>query len=116
MVEPEGIEAGDALPQDSSSDRALVVRLTGIEKSFFGAIANDKVDLDLLEGEIHALLGENGAGKTTLCSILAGLYRPDAGDIEVDGVPRHFHSPRDALAAGIGMVYQHFRLVDGFTV
>jgi len=97
-------------------DSAVVVRLTGITKSFFGTTANDGVDLDLLAGEIHALLGENGAGKTTLCSVLAGLYRPDAGRIEVDGVAQDFHSPRDALAVGVGMVYQHFRLVDGFTV
>ena len=93
-----------------------VVELRGIGKSFYRVAANDDVDLDLRSGEVHALLGENGAGKTTLCSILAGLYRPDAGELLVDGAPRQFHSPRDALAAGIGMVYQHFRLVDTFTV
>jgi ABC-type uncharacterized transport system ATPase subunit len=92
------------------------VALRGIRKSFFGVLANDNVDLNLRWGEVHALLGENGAGKSTLCSVLAGLYRPDAGEIHVDGQPRTFHSPRDALAAGIGMVYQHFRLVDSFTV
>jgi general nucleoside transport system ATP-binding protein len=92
------------------------VQLQGIQKSFFGTPANDNIDVDLTWGEVHSLLGENGAGKTTLCSVLAGLYRPDAGSISIDGVPRSFHSPRDALAAGIGMVYQHFRLVDRFTV
>jgi simple sugar transport system ATP-binding protein len=116
LVERGEIETANPVPGGSRDDHAIAVRLTGIEKAFFGATANDRVDLDLFEGEIHALLGENGAGKTTLCSILAGLYRPDAGFIEVDGVAREFHSPRDALAAGIGMVYQHFRLVDGFTV
>ena len=65
---------------------------------------------------MHALLGENGAGKSTLMSILAGLYRPDAGAIAIDGRPVQFRSPRDAIAHGIGMVYQHFMLVDPFTV
>jgi simple sugar transport system ATP-binding protein len=116
LVEREAIHPAEAIPRGEPGDHDVAIRLTGIEKAFFGATANDKVDLDLFGGEIHALLGENGAGKTTLCSILAGLYRPDAGSIEVDGVAREFHSPRDALAAGIGMVYQHFRLVDGFTV
>jgi ABC-type uncharacterized transport system ATPase subunit len=94
----------------------LVAELRGIFKSFFGVAANDGIDLDLRRGEVHALLGENGAGKSTLCSILAGLYRPDAGEILIDGGPHSFHSPRDALAVGVGMVYQHFRLVDTFTV
>jgi simple sugar transport system ATP-binding protein len=79
-------------------------------------VANDAVDLDLRSGEVHALLGENGAGKSTLCSILAGLYRQDSGAIVIDGQIHSFHSPRDALAVGVGMVYQHFRLVDPFTV
>jgi simple sugar transport system ATP-binding protein len=92
------------------------VELQGIHKSFYGQLANEDVDLDLPWGEVHALLGENGAGKSTLCSVLAGLYRPDAGRILIDGVEHHFASPRDALDARIGMVYQHFRLVDTFTV
>jgi general nucleoside transport system ATP-binding protein len=92
------------------------VALRGISKTFFGLAANANVDFDLRRGEVHALLGENGAGKSTLCSILAGLYRPDAGEILVDAAPRRFRSPQDALAAGIGMVYQHYRLVDAFTV
>jgi general nucleoside transport system ATP-binding protein len=91
-------------------------QLRRLSKSFFGSPANAEIDLDLFTGEVHALLGENGAGKSTLCSILAGLYRPDSGQVIVKGVTCTFHSPRDALAAGIGMVYQHFRLVRRFTV
>ncbi len=87
-----------------------------ITKSFYGVAANDRVDFDLRWGEIHALLGENGAGKSTLCSVLAGLYHPDRGEIQLDGQPVELGSPHDALGAGVGMVYQHFRLVDRFTV
>ena len=92
------------------------VRLDRITKHFFDVVANDNVDLAVRSGEIHALLGENGAGKSTVCSILAGLYHPDSGDVRVDGELTHFASPSDALEAGIGMVYQHFRLVDELTV
>ncbi len=90
--------------------------MRGINKSFYGVKANDDVDFDLGVGEVHALLGENGAGKSTMCSVLAGLYRPDSGEILLDGEPVAFGSPKDALAAGVGMVYQHFRLVMNFTV
>ncbi len=79
-------------------------------------LANDHVDFEAAEGEVHALLGENGAGKTTLSNILTGLYRPDEGEIVLAGKPVAFHSPRDALDAGIAMVHQHFRLVSPFTV
>ena len=92
------------------------VRLDRITKHFFDVVANDNVDLAVRKGEIHALLGENGAGKSTACSILAGLYHPDSGTLRVDGEPRRFASPSDALEAGIGMVYQHFRLVDELSV
>jgi len=88
----------------------------GIVKSFPGVLANDHVDLDLRQGEIHALLGENGAGKSTLMNVLAGLYRPDEGVVRVDGRAVDFRSPRDAIAAGIGMVHQHFTLVPSQTV
>ena len=88
----------------------------GIVKAFPGIVANDEVDFDLRSGEIHALLGENGAGKSTLMNILAGLYRPDAGEILLDGTPVAFRSPRDAIAAGLGMVHQHFTLVPSQTV
>ncbi len=92
------------------------VRLRGITKRFPGVTANDGVDFEAAEGEVHALLGENGAGKTTLSNILTGLYRPDEGEIELYGKPVQFNSPRDALDAGVSMVHQHFRLVRAFTV
>src|SRR5581483_10024987 len=79
-------------------------------------VANDGVDFEAAEGEVHALLGENGAGKSTLSNILTGLYRPDDGQIHLYGRPVAFTSPREALDAGIGMVHQHFRLVPPFTV
>jgi simple sugar transport system ATP-binding protein len=90
--------------------------MLGITKRFPGVVANDRVDFEAAAGEVHALLGENGAGKSTLSHILTGLYRPDAGEIELYGRPVRFHSPRDAIDARIGMVHQHFRLVEPFTV
>ena len=94
----------------------LAIELRGIDKTFYGVHANEAVDFQLKAGEIHALLGENGAGKSTLCSVLAGLYRPDGGEMLVAGEPIVFRTPKEALAAGIGMVYQHFRLVPNLTV
>jgi ABC-type uncharacterized transport system ATPase subunit len=88
----------------------------GVTKVFDGTTANDGVDFVARCGEVHALLGENGAGKTTLISILCGQYRPDGGEIEVAGVKRRFHSPRDALRAGIGVVHQDLRQVARFSV
>src|SRR5687768_16900679 len=93
-----------------------LVELQGITKTFPGVVANAGIDLALDPGEVLALLGENGAGKSTLMSCLAGLYHPDAGTILIDGRPAAFRSPRDAIARGIGMVHQHFRLIDAFTV
>ena len=92
------------------------LEVRSITKSFYGVAAIDSVDFDLRGGEIHGLLGENGAGKSTLCSVLSGLYRPDSGAVSIDGDELQFRSPQDAASAGIGMVYQHFRLVDSFTV
>jgi general nucleoside transport system ATP-binding protein len=92
------------------------VEMRGITKRFPGVVANDCVDLDLDLGEIHGLLGENGAGKTTLMNILFGLYQQDAGEIKIDGVEVTIDSPSDAIALGIGMVHQHFKLVSPFTV
>ncbi|HBY92493.1 MAG TPA: heme ABC transporter ATP-binding protein [Chloroflexi bacterium] len=90
--------------------------MRGIVKRFPGVLANDHVDFDLLPGEIHVLLGENGAGKTTLMNILYGLYRPEAGEVWLRGQPVHFRSAFDAIAHGLGMVHQHFMLVNTFTV
>jgi len=90
--------------------------MRGITKQFPGVVANDGVDFEAAPGEVHALLGENGAGKSTLSNILTGLYRPDAGEISLHGERVEFHSPRDALDAGVSMVHQHFRLVERFSV
>jgi simple sugar transport system ATP-binding protein len=94
----------------------LVLEMRGIVKEFPGIVANDRVDLDLRRGEVHALLGENGAGKSTLMNILYGLYRPDGGEILLNGKQVVFHSPGDAIRAGIGMVHQHFMLIPVMTV
>jgi len=93
-----------------------VVSLNGVTKRFGKIVANDSITLDVYPGRIKALLGENGAGKSTMMSMLAGRYRPDEGTIEVDGNPVKFSSSKDAITAGIGMVYQHFMLVDSMTV
>lgn len=94
----------------------IVLQLRGISKSFSGLVANDKVDFDLKEGEVHALLGENGAGKTTLMNILYGIYKPDEGEIIVYGKKIDIVSPRIAIKHGIGMIQQHFSLVPSFSV
>jgi general nucleoside transport system ATP-binding protein len=93
-----------------------LVRLCGITKCFPGVIACDHVDLDVYSGEIQALLGENGAGKTTLMQIRYGLYRPDAGEIWIDGKRMVMRSPKEAIRAGIGMVFQDFTLIPSLTV
>jgi simple sugar transport system ATP-binding protein len=90
----------------------LAVHLRGITKRFGGVLANDAVDLRVVAGTVHGLVGENGAGKSTLMSILYGFYRADAGQIEVAGQPVQIHRPDDAISLGIGMVHQHFMLVD----
>jgi ABC-type uncharacterized transport system ATPase subunit len=92
------------------------LELRGITKTFGSVAANSAIDLTVEPGEIHCLLGENGAGKSTLMNILYGLLTPDSGEIVVDGETREFTSPGDAIAAGIGMVHQHFMLVPVFTV
>ncbi|HKY25388.1 MAG TPA: ABC transporter ATP-binding protein [Gaiella sp.] len=100
----------------AAAQAAAAVAMRGITKRFPGVVANDGVDFEAAVGEVHALLGENGAGKSTLSNILTGLYHPDAGELHVRGQPVAFGSPRDALDVGIGMVHQHFRLVEPFTV
>ena len=94
----------------------MELELSGITKQFPGVLANDNVNLRVAEGEIVALLGENGAGKSTLMNILYGLYTPTSGSVLIDGEEQHFEGPGDAIAAGIGMVHQHFMLVPVFTV
>jgi len=94
----------------------LSLQLRGITKRFGSLVANDGIDLEVRPGEIHCLLGENGAGKSTLMNILYGLYQPDEGQILLDGRELTINGPRDAIAAGIGMVHQHFMLVPVFTV
>ena len=97
-------------------DATPVLELRGITKQFPGVLANDRVDLDLQRGEIHGLLGENGAGKSTLMNILYGLYRPDEGEILIQGLRVSFSSAKEAIGAGIGMVHQHFMLIPVMTV
>jgi len=98
------------------ADTPLAVRMRGIVKRFDETLALDGVDFELRPGEIHALLGENGAGKSTLMHVLSGLYQADGGSIEIGDQPVRFRSARDAAAAGIGMVHQHFALVENLTV
>ncbi len=98
------------------SEHETHLEVRSLTKSFYGVRAIDSVDFDLKGGEIHGLLGENGAGKSTLCSVLSGLYRPDSGTVAMNGEEVQFRSPQESARHGIGMVYQHFRLVDSFTV
>ena len=93
-----------------------VIEMLHITKEFPGIKANDDITLQLRRGEIHALLGENGAGKSTLMSVLFGLYQPEEGVIKKDGKVVEINDPNDANALGIGMVHQHFKLVECFTV
>jgi simple sugar transport system ATP-binding protein len=102
--------------ENSGKEYNNVVSMRGVSKRFPGVIANDQVDFDLRQGEVHALLGENGAGKSTLMNVLAGLYRADGGTVTVHGKRVNFGSPREAIEAGIGMVHQHFMLVPSQSV
>jgi len=102
--------------ENSTNGYKNVVTMSGVTKRFPGVLANDQVDFDLRQGEVHALLGENGAGKSTLMNVLAGLYRADGGTVTVKGNPAKFGSPREAIDAGIGMVHQHFMLVPSQSV
>ena len=93
-----------------------LLEMKGITKRFPGVIANRDVNFDLVSGEVHALLGENGAGKSTLMKILFGIYKPDSGEVFLDGKPLEVNSPSSAIAAGIGMIHQHFMLVPSLSV
>ena len=98
------------------SGETPVLEARGLTKRFPGILANDRVDLRLYRGEVLGLLGENGAGKSTLMNMIYGLYAPDEGEILIDGEVVHIQDPKDAIHRGIGMVHQHFQLVDVFTV
>ncbi len=103
------------MTKNRDDKKQLLIDMRDIVKRFPGVLANDGANLTLRQGEVHAVLGENGAGKSTLMNILSGLYRPDSGEIYVAGERKEFSSARDALLAGIGMVHQHFCLVDIFS-
>jgi simple sugar transport system ATP-binding protein len=122
---PHNPQTGSEAPPPSPGDvtaatitplAAPALEMRGITKVFPGVRANDRIDLDVRPGEIHALLGENGAGKTTLMNVLYGLLAPDSGEILLDGQPVQISGPSDAIARGIGMVHQHFMLVPVFSV
>ena len=91
------------------------IELRHITKTFGSVVANSDISLTVRRGEILSLLGENGSGKTTLMNMIAGIYYPDGGELLVDGKPAEIRSPKDAYALGIGMVHQHFKLIDVFT-
>ena len=108
MIEPNTLPSGQK--------RIDSLEMRGITKRFPGVLANDRVDFDVKFGEVHALLGENGAGKSTLMKILYGMYHPDEGEILLNGKPVTITSPTDAINLGIGMIHQHFMLVQTLTV
>ena len=101
---------------ESGVASSIAIELRDIVKRFPGVVANDGVNLTVRTGTIHAIVGENGAGKSTLMKTLYGAHQPDEGTVTVNGVQQHFRSPRDAIAVGIGMVFQHFQLADNLTV
>lgn len=117
IVSNEPVTGGEpSEPPKAVHHGAPAVRLEGITKRFPGVVANKDIALTVDKGTVHAIVGENGAGKSTLMKILYGVQQPDEGTIEVDGQVRQLRSPSDAIAAGIGMVFQHFQLADNLTV
>ena len=111
----EATEVTGGGPEEARS-RPSAIECRGVTRRYAGVMANDHIDLQVAEGEIHALVGENGAGKSTLMKMLYGMEQPDGGEILVRGEPQHIDSPRKAIELRIGMVHQHFMLVDDFTV
>jgi len=107
-------DKGNTVP--SGRPRIEHLEMKGVTKRFPGVLANDRVDFDVRAGEVHALLGENGAGKSTLMKVLYGMYAPDEGEIWLNGQPVSIASPTDAIELGIGMIHQHFMLVESLTV
>jgi len=105
-----------SVPSKGTAGLQPLLQMRGITTRFPGVVANDRVDFDVYAGEVHALLGENGAGKSTLMKVLFGLQRADEGDVLLAGTPLRTRSPKDAIAAGIGMIHQHFMLVPTLTV
>ena len=105
-----------AAPAAASAALAPLLELRGLTKRFPGVVADDRVDFDVRAGEVHTLFGENGAGKSTLMRVLYGLYRADEGEILLNGRPVTIDSPAEAIAHGIGMIHQHFMLVNTLTV
>ncbi|MDB5542641.1 MAG: heme transporter ATP-binding protein, partial [Devosia sp.] len=113
------VEHGDTSarrPPGAAVTSDLAIELIKINKRFGAVHANRDIDLQVRRGTVHGIVGENGAGKSTLMSILYGFYTADSGEIRVDGTPHAITDSRHALALGIGMVHQHFMLVDNFTV
>src|SRR5210317_1725802 len=108
------VENKDILP--SGQRKISHMEMRGITKRFPGVLANDRVDFDVRAGEVHALLGENGAGKSTLMKVLYGMYKPDEGELWLNGQQVVINSPTDAINHGIGMIHQHFMLVESLTV
>ena len=116
MNAPTGSTSIEGGALGARADGDIAIELRGITKRFPGVVANDKVDLVVRRGDVHAIVGENGSGKSTLMKTLYGQHRPDEGTITVNGHEMQFRSPRDAIAEGIGMVHQHFMLADNLTV
>ena len=110
------VESENKTTLPSGRSRSTTWKSAGVTKRFPGVLANDRVDFDVRSGEVHALLGENGAGKSTLMKILYGMYHPDEGEILLNGKPVSIASPTDAIELGIGMIHQHFMLVQTLTV
>lgn len=105
------------MKKDSNADMSVeAIRMKGIVKRFGNFTANDHINLTVHKGEVHAILGENGAGKSTLMNVLYGIYQPNEGSIEIDGKPVKINGPEEAIKLGIGMVHQHFMLIQPFTV